>query len=159
MSREDKLRFSTVERLCGGDADAMTEELEPLWLIALLLRVLEAFGCYISLHSARSACRLTVLGRTAVTSGARGRVRVRSEMEAFVDLFRVPGRPLGNPPLVIFNLGRGGVPRGRPVAGQLRGTLLRAELTHLTLCVSVWVRGDYTFFAFPFSNSPAGTSG
>ncbi len=34
----------------------MAEELiEPLWLIALLLRVPEGFGCYISLHSARSA--------------------------------------------------------------------------------------------------------
>jgi hypothetical protein len=29
------------------------EELEPLWLAALLLRVQEAFGRYISLHSAR----------------------------------------------------------------------------------------------------------
>ena len=39
-------------------------ELEPLWFTALLLRVQEVFGCYISLHSARSACRLTALGRT-----------------------------------------------------------------------------------------------
>jgi hypothetical protein len=38
----------------------------------------------------------------------------------------VPGRPLGNPPVVVFNLGRGGVPRGRPVGGQLSGTQLRA---------------------------------
>jgi hypothetical protein len=50
---------STGERLKGGDANAMAEELEPLWLTAILLRVPEAFGCYISLHSARSACRLT----------------------------------------------------------------------------------------------------
>jgi hypothetical protein len=42
----------------------MTEELEPLWLTVILLRVPEALGCYISLHSARSACRLTVLGST-----------------------------------------------------------------------------------------------
>jgi hypothetical protein len=55
---------STGERLCGGDAKALAEELEPLWLSALLRRVPEAFGCYISLHSARSACRLTALGRT-----------------------------------------------------------------------------------------------
>ncbi len=47
----------------------------------------------------------------------------------------VPSRPLGNPQVVVFNLGRGGVPRGHPVAGQLRGTPLRAGLTHLTLCV------------------------
>ena len=39
----------------------------------------------------------------------------------------VPGRPLGNPPVVVFNLGRGGVPRGRSVAGQLRGTLMRVS--------------------------------
>ena len=49
----------------------------------------------------------------------------------------VPGRPLGNPPVVVFNLGRGGVPRGRSVAGQLRGTQLHAGLTHLTLRVPV----------------------
>jgi hypothetical protein len=44
----------------------MAEELEPLWLTAILLRVQEAFGCYISLHSARSARRLPVtsMGRT-----------------------------------------------------------------------------------------------
>ena len=35
----------------------------------------------------------------------------------------VPGRPLGNPPVVGFNLGHGGVPRGRPVARQLCDTL------------------------------------
>ena len=39
----------------------------------------------------------------------------------------VPGRPLGNPPVVVFNLGRGGVPRGRSVAGQLRGTPMRVS--------------------------------
>ena len=32
--------------LGGGDANAMAEELEPLWLTALLLRVPEVFGCY-----------------------------------------------------------------------------------------------------------------
>jgi hypothetical protein len=49
----------TGEYLCGGDANALVEELEPLRLTALLLRVPEVQGCYISLHSARSACRLT----------------------------------------------------------------------------------------------------
>jgi hypothetical protein len=44
--------------------NALAEELEPLLLTALLLRVPEALGCnYISLHSARSTCRLTALGR------------------------------------------------------------------------------------------------
>ena len=47
---------STGERLCGGDVNVLEEELEPLLFTALLLRVPEAFGCYISLHSARSAC-------------------------------------------------------------------------------------------------------
>ena len=51
----------------------------------------------------------------------QGRVRVRSEMEAFVDLNWGPQRgPLAFQ--VVFNLGRGGVPWGRPVAGQLSGT-------------------------------------
>jgi hypothetical protein len=50
-------------------------------------------------------------------------------MDACVDLFRGPVRPLGNPSMVDFNLGRGGVQQGRPVAGQLRGTQMRAGLT------------------------------
>jgi hypothetical protein len=75
-------------------------------------------------------------------------------MEAVLTCLGVPGRPLGNPPVVVFNLRRGGVPRGRPVAGQLSGTPMRAgprgrpvagQLsctilrtgTHLTLCVPV----------------------
>ncbi len=52
-------------------AKAMAEELDPLWLTALLLRVLVAFGCYISLHSAGSVCTVTVLGRTDLT-GCQG---------------------------------------------------------------------------------------
>jgi len=48
----------------------MAEELEPLWLAALLLSVPEAFGRYISLHSARSACGLIVLGRANLREGA-----------------------------------------------------------------------------------------
>ena len=42
----------------------------------------------------------------------------------------VPGPSLGNPPVVVFSLGLGGVPKGGPVAGQLSGTLC-AGLTHL----------------------------
>jgi hypothetical protein len=49
----------------------------------------------------------------------------------------VPGRPLGNPPVVVFNLGCGGVPLGHPVAGHLSVTLMCAGLSHLTLCVPV----------------------
>ena len=49
----------------------------------------------------------------------------------------VPERPLGIPQVVVFNLGRGSVPWGRPVAGQLSGTPLCTWLTHLTLCVPV----------------------
>ena len=41
--------------LCGSVANIVAEELEPLWLAALLLRVPEAKGRYISLHSARPA--------------------------------------------------------------------------------------------------------
>ena len=34
----------------------------------------------------------------------------------------VPGPSLGNPPVVVFSLGLGGVPEGGPVAGQHSGT-------------------------------------
>jgi hypothetical protein len=33
----------------------------------------------------------------------------------------VPGPSLGNPPVVVFSLGLGGVPEGGPVAGQVSG--------------------------------------
>ncbi len=56
--------WSTGERLCGGDAKVLSEELEHLWFTSLLLRVPEAFGRYVSLHSVRSTCRLTALIRT-----------------------------------------------------------------------------------------------
>jgi hypothetical protein len=46
----------------------------------------------------------------------------------------VPERAPWQSTVVVFNLGRGGVPRGRPVAGQLSGTPLCAGLT----CVCVW---------------------
>ncbi len=46
----------TGELLRVGVANILAEELETLWLTSLLLRVPEAFGRYISLHSARSAC-------------------------------------------------------------------------------------------------------
>ena len=36
--------WSTGKRLCGGDANALAKELEPLWFTALLLRVPEVFG-------------------------------------------------------------------------------------------------------------------
>jgi hypothetical protein len=116
-----------------------------LWLTALLLRVKEVFGCYVSLHSARSACtgRLTAQGRTNL-----------SETEACVDL-KGPARTRCQL-VMVFNLGRGGVPRGRPVAGQLSDTPLCAGLTHFTLCVPVFeFQGSITF---PLSSSPAGTS-
>ena len=43
----------TGELLRGGVVNILAEELEPQWLTVILLR---AFGRYISLHSARSAC-------------------------------------------------------------------------------------------------------
>jgi hypothetical protein len=69
----------------------------------------------------------------------------------------VRGRLLGNPLVVGFNLWCGGMPRGRPVAGQqLRGTPMRAGLTYLELCVPVLgSRG----LSPSRSSSPAGTSG
>jgi hypothetical protein len=39
--------------------------------------------------------------------------------------------------VVGFNLGHGVNPLGRPVAGQLSGTVMRAWLTRLMLCVPV----------------------
>jgi hypothetical protein len=41
----------------------------------------------------------------------------------------VPGRPNGNPQVVVFNLGHGVVQLGRPVAGQLSDTPLCTGLT------------------------------
>ena len=66
-------KWATGERLCGGDANVLSEELEPLRFTALLLRAPEAFGCYISLHSARSACRLTDLSRSQSRQARSGR--------------------------------------------------------------------------------------
>ena len=54
MPTQCLLRFSTGDHLCHSDTNAMAEEQKPLWLTELLLRVPEAFGCYISLHLARS---------------------------------------------------------------------------------------------------------
>jgi len=52
----------------------------------------------------------------------------------------VPGRPLGNPQVVGFNLGHGGVPRGRPVAGQLQKKFLfpNGDLQPLPAAVGDW---------------------
>jgi len=47
----------------------------------------------------------------------------------------VPGPSLGNPPVVVFSLGLGGVPEGGPVAGQHSGTLCSVH-THTCVCVS-----------------------
>ena len=41
----------------------------------------------------------------------------------------VPGRPNGNPQVVVFNLGHGVVQLGSPVAGQLSDTPLCTGLT------------------------------
>ena len=64
-------------------------------------------------------------------------VSARTNKRLALTSLGVPGRPLGNPPVVGFNLGHGGVPRGRSVDGQLSDTPLRAGLTRLTLCVPV----------------------
>ena len=61
-------------------------------------------------------------------------------MEACVDLYRGPRAiPRQSTPVVVFSLGLGDMPGGRPVAGQLSGTPLFPGLTHLTLCVLVRV--------------------
>ena len=44
--------------------NAMAEKLESLLLTVILLRVPKAFGCYVSLRSARSSRGLTAFGRT-----------------------------------------------------------------------------------------------
>ena len=38
------LRRASV--VSGGDANVLAEELEPLWITALLLKILEVFRCY-----------------------------------------------------------------------------------------------------------------
>jgi len=52
---------------CVSVTPVFAEEKEPLWLTALLLMVPEAFGFYVSLHSAKSepASCLTALARTS----------------------------------------------------------------------------------------------
>ena len=75
----------TVERLFDGDSNALAEELEPLWFTTLLLRVPEVRSFDVISESA--------LGQD-VRPSARGRVRVRSEMEACVDLRGLRANPL-----------------------------------------------------------------
>ena len=64
---------------------------------------------------------LTALGRL----GVRWRLALTST--------GVLGPSLGNPPVVVFSLGLGGVPGESPVAGQLRGTPLcvGSDLSHV----------------------------
>ena len=64
-------------------------------------------------------------------------VSARTNKRLALTSLGVPGRPLGNPPVVGFNLGHGGVPRGRSVDGQLSDTPLRAGLFNFMLCVPV----------------------
>ena len=45
------------------------------------------------------------------------RVELTEILETALTSTGVPERPLGIPPVVVFNLGRGGVPWGRPVVG------------------------------------------
>ena len=99
--------------------NAMAEKLESLCLTMLLLRVQEAFGCYVSLRSARSARGHVGQYQSQVT-GAEFGLGVRWRL--VLTSAGVPERPLGIPQVVVFNLGRGSVPWGRPVAGQLSGT-------------------------------------
>ena len=123
--------WSIGDLLRGGVADILAEELEPLWLARS------------SSESRRPLDVISVCTRPGqhVTDrrgpyqpqvpGAEFGLGVRCRL--VLTSLGVPGRPLGNPPMVDFNLGRGGVQRGRPVAGQLRGTQMRAGLTHLHL--------------------------
>ena len=68
-----------VEHLCGGDANVLAKELEPLWLI-VILRVQETLKCYISLYSARSACSLTSGQCPQVPGAEQGIVTVLAEV-------------------------------------------------------------------------------
>ena len=52
------------------------------------------------------------------------------------------------PPVVVFNLGRGGVPRVRPVAGQLSGTPLSVGLTIIARLLNAAAKSSaWTFTA------------
>jgi len=62
---------------------------------------------------------LTALGCTSLRCQGRSSVRWRLGLTSI----GVPGPSLGNPPVVVFSLGLGGLPEGGPVAGQLSGTL------------------------------------
>jgi len=80
---------------------------------------------------------LTALGRL----GVRWRLALTST--------GVLGPSLGNPPVVVFSLGLGGVPGEGPVAGQC------ADPSHVA---RPWF-GFQGSITFPISSSPAGTSG
>ena len=116
----------------------MAEELEPLWITTLLLRVQERPLDVISVCTlpGQSACwhgQPEHVGLYQLqVQGAEFGLGVRCKL--VLTSTWVPVRPLGNPPVVVC---LGSVPMGRPVAGQLSGTQLCARLTHNTLCVPV----------------------
>jgi hypothetical protein len=66
------------------------------------------------------------------------RVLIGTEFSNFYTAVDTPQcEPVGNPLVVVINLGRSGVPRGRFVAGQLSDRPLRAGLINFMLCVPV----------------------
>ena len=101
----------------------MAEEPETLCLAALLLRVPEAFGRYSVISvCARPGQHVTdrIGPYQSQVSGAEFGLGVRWRL--VLTSIGVPGPSLGNPPVVVFSLGLGGVPEGGPVAGQHSGT-------------------------------------
>jgi hypothetical protein len=71
----------------------LAEELEPLWLAALLLRVLEAFGRYISLHSARPCTNCTAGTYSADVASVRNCGVARCVSSVYLKVTGVqPGR-------------------------------------------------------------------
>jgi len=74
--------------------------------------------------------------------GAEFGLGVRVRWRLALTSIGVPGPSLGNPPVVVFSLGLGGVPGEGPVAGQLSGTLPRRDPSHVARPLYIPVLGS-----------------
>jgi hypothetical protein len=117
--------------LCGSPRSS-SESRRPLDVISVYTRpgqhVTDSIGPY-QLQVSGAEFGLGVRWRLALTSTG------------------VPGPSLGNPPMVVFSLGLGGVPEEGPVATQHSGTL------RVSRCASLfWVPGVYHLPALQLSS-------
>ena len=127
FSREARLhraKKNEGQRTLGRSAAILAEEPEPLWLAALLPRVPEALDVVSVCTRPGQHVTDRIGPYQPQVPGAEFGLGVRWRLA--LPSIGVPGPSLGNPPMVVFSLGLGGVPEGSPVAGQLSGTLAGA---------------------------------